>query len=108
MKWIYKIWIIVFLTAFSVMAAAQETDPRRLIESIIESHLDKIIDSEKSVPLKDAYIKYQSYCLSEGIKIVSSKIDFSSALQSEGYWVNNSKKHANQVRIFASELEALN
>jgi putative DNA primase/helicase len=73
-----------------------------------ESRLDKIIDSEKSITLKDAYRKYQEYCFSEGIKNVPSKIDFSSTIQSEGYWVNNSKKHGNQVRIFASELEALN
>ena len=65
-----------------------------------ESHFDEIFDTEKSVPFKDAYEEYQEFCLNEGIKRSFSKKDFRSALESEGYRIENSSKHANQVRIF--------
>ncbi|HSH19261.1 MAG TPA: hypothetical protein VLA03_02335, partial [Draconibacterium sp.] len=42
--------LIIFLVAISMKAAAQEPDPVRLIESIIESHLDKI-DEQTDVAL---------------------------------------------------------
>jgi hypothetical protein len=45
----HKIWIV-FFVALSLMSTAQETDPGRLIESIIESHLDKI-DEQTDVAL---------------------------------------------------------
>ena len=50
MKWIVnKIWIVT-LVAVSFFSTAQETDPARIIESIIESHLDKI-DEQTDVAL---------------------------------------------------------
>jgi hypothetical protein len=38
-----KICIVLFV-AISFASPAQETDPQRIIESILESHLDKIED----------------------------------------------------------------
>jgi hypothetical protein len=49
MRIIDKIWIAFFVT-ISLMSTAQETDHGRLIESIIESHLDKI-DEQTDVAL---------------------------------------------------------
>lgn len=46
---INKIWIVFFVT-ISVLSTAQETEPRRLIESIIESQLDNI-DEQTDVAL---------------------------------------------------------
>jgi len=73
-----------------------------------ESCLVNSIDIEDSVPLKDVYELYQNFCLNEGIKQVFSKPKFRSALESEGYTINNSNKHSNQVRIFATELKVVN
>lgn len=73
-----------------------------------ESHLVKSIDPKQSVIFKDVYELYQNFCLKEGIKRVFSKKDFRSTLESEGYWIENSKKHTNQVRIFGTELNVLN
>lgn len=50
MKRIVKQISIVLFMAISTMSAAQETDPGRIIESIIESHLDKI-DEQTDVAL---------------------------------------------------------
>ena len=49
MRIIHKIWVVFFIT-ISVLSTAQEADPGRLIESIIESHLDKI-DEQTDVAL---------------------------------------------------------
>ena len=64
-----------------------------------ESHFVEIFDSEDSVPFKDVYQQYREFCSDEGIKRAFSKKDFRSALVSEGYRIENSTKHANQLRI---------
>ena len=64
-----------------------------------ESHFVEIFDSDNSVPFKDVYKRYQDFCSAEGIKRVFSKKDFRSSLVSEGYRIENSTKHANQLRI---------
>jgi len=48
-KIVQQIWIVLFV-AISFLSAAQETDPARIIESIIESQLDKI-DEQTDVAL---------------------------------------------------------
>lgn len=73
-----------------------------------ESHIAEIFGVEDSVPLKAIYEKYKIFCLSEGIKRVFSKKDFRLVLELEGYKIENSSKHANQVRVFSTELEAVN
>ena len=67
-----------------------------------ELHLVKLIGTEESILFKDSYADYKSYCLSEEVKRTFSKKDFRSALESEGYQIKNSSKHANQLRIFGS------
>ena len=74
----------------------------------IETQFDIIFNVADSVPFKDVYQHYQEFCLREGIKRASSKKDFRSGLESEGYRIENSSKHANQLRIFSHELEVLN
>jgi putative DNA primase/helicase len=64
-----------------------------------ESQFVEIFDSEDSVPFKDVYQQYRKFCSDEGIKRAFSKKDFRSALVSEGYRIENSTKHANQLRI---------
>ena len=64
-----------------------------------ESQFVEIFDSDNSVPFKDVYKRYQDFCSDEGIKQAFSKKDFRSALVSEGYRIENSTKHANQLRI---------
>jgi hypothetical protein len=49
MEIIKKIWTLIFV-AISFLSASQETEPGRIIESIIESHLDKI-DEQTDVAL---------------------------------------------------------
>ncbi len=49
MRTVSKIWIAIFLI-LPLIPEAQETDPQRLIESVIESHLDKI-DEQTDVAL---------------------------------------------------------
>ena len=44
-----KIWIVFFI-AISAISNAQETDKNKIIESIIESHIDKI-DEQTDVAL---------------------------------------------------------
>jgi len=73
-----------------------------------ESHFAGFFDHDESVPFKDTYSGYQEFCSIEGIKRIFSKKDFRSALESEGYRVENSSRHSNQLRIFATELEVLN
>ena len=64
-----------------------------------ESQFVEIFDRGRSVPFKDVYQQYQDFCSVEGIKRVFSKKDFRSSLVSEGYRIENSTKHANQLRI---------
>ena len=71
-----------------------------------ESQLPEILASGSSVSFKDVYKGYQEFCSLEGIKRVSSKKDFRSALESDGYRIKNSSKHSNQLRIFAVTTEA--
>jgi putative DNA primase/helicase len=67
-----------------------------------QSELSSIFNDGSSVPLKNAYVCYQNFCLSEGIKRPFSKKNFRSALESEGYRIENSSKHGNQVRIYST------
>jgi putative DNA primase/helicase len=73
-----------------------------------ETELPKMFDRKDSVVFKEAYKAYRNFCINEGIKEAFSKKDFRAALESEGYIIKNSSKHANQVRIFKSEIESLN
>jgi putative DNA primase/helicase len=73
-----------------------------------ESHFVEIFGDEESFPFKDAYEKYKIFCLNEGIKRAFSKKNFRIALEIEGYRIENSSKHANQLRVFNTELEAVN
>jgi len=74
----------------------------------IESHCDIIFSDDRSAPLKEVYKLYQEFCESAGIKRMTSKIDFRKALESEGYLIANSSRHANQLRIFAPDNEIVN
>jgi hypothetical protein len=72
------------------------------------SHLVTILVANQSVPFKDVYEQYRNFCLREGIKRVSSKRDFRSMIESEGYPIENSSKHANQLSIFEPTIAVLN
>jgi putative DNA primase/helicase len=74
----------------------------------IESRFVEILAANQSVPFKDMYEEYRSFCVREGIKQISSKKDFRSTIEFEGYPIENSSKHANQLRIFEPRLEVLN
>jgi putative DNA primase/helicase len=74
----------------------------------IESRFVEILAANQSVPFKDMYEEYRSFCLKEGIKQISSKKDFRSTIESEGLLVENSSKHANQLRICEPRIEILN
>ena len=78
------------------------------ILDFLESHFDIIFGVEDSVAFKDVYKGYQEFCSIEGIKRVFSKKDFRSGIESEGYRIENSSKHANQLRIFEPEIAVLN
>jgi putative DNA primase/helicase len=68
-----------------------------------ESHLSERLQSELSLSLKETYETYKEFCKKEGTQKFSSKNEFSAALRSEGYIVERSTKHGNNVRIFAIE-----
>jgi len=59
----------------------------------------------ESVSLMDAFKHYKSFCEIEGFKKMMSKTDLRRVIESEGYLVKNSSKHANQVRIFGTKTE---
>ena len=74
----------------------------------IESRFVEILAVNQSFPFKDMYEEYRNFCLMEGIKQISSKKDFRSAIESEGFPIENSSKHANQLRIFEPRIAVLN
>ena len=74
----------------------------------IESHFVTILAANQSVPFKDVYDQYRNFCLREGISRISSKRDFRSMIESEGFPIENSSKHANQLRIFEPGIAVLN
>ena len=69
-----------------------------------DAHLPEMFESKASFPFKAAYSEYQEFCFRERIKQPSKKKDFRSELESEGYVIENSRKHANQLRIYENEL----
>jgi len=74
----------------------------------IESRFVEILAVNQSFPFKDMYEQYRSFCLREGITQISSKKDFRSMIESEGFPIENSSKHANQLRIFEPRIAELN
>ena len=99
-----------FIFSESPSMRKSKREYRQKNSSVIDfanSYLVAIFESQQSVSFKRAYEDYQGFCLNEGIKRVFSKKDFRSALESEGYCIENSSKHANQLRIFIPELEIL-
>jgi len=73
-----------------------------------ESYLVTILADNQSFPFKDVYEQYRNFCLRDGISRISSKRDFRTTIESEGYPIENSSKHANQLRIFEPEIAVLN
>jgi len=69
-----------------------------------ELDLRKKLESEESIPFKEIYENYKVFCVNEGVKRIFPKKDFRLALESEGYRIINSSKHANQLRIFGNEI----
>jgi putative DNA primase/helicase len=65
-------------------------------------------DQNHSVVFKDVYDFYKMFCSNEGYKKMFSKKDFRKVLDDEGFIVENSSKHANQLRIFGAKCEILN
>lgn len=64
-----------------------------------ESCFAEIFNGDSSAPFKDVYQRYREFCTDEGFKRAFSKKDFRSSLESEGNRIENSTKHANQLRI---------
>ena len=70
----------------------------------IELHSNMLFLNTDSVPFKKVYEFYKRFCLTEGIKKVFSKKDFRKALEDEGFRIENSSRHSNQLRVFALDL----
>ena len=62
-------------------------------------------DDEHSVALKDEYERYKTFCEEEGHKDPYTKKEFRTVIEQEGLKVENSSKHANQLRIFGIKNE---
>ena len=62
---------------------------------------------EDSAPFKDLYDCYQGFCTSEGNKRCFPKKEFRSILENEGITIENSSKHANQLRVFGVKYEVV-
>jgi putative DNA primase/helicase len=69
------------------------------VVDFVESCFAEIFNGDSSTPFKNVYQKYREFCTEEGFKRAVSKKDFRSSLESEGYRIENSTKHANQLRI---------
>jgi putative DNA primase/helicase len=67
----------------------------------------KDADSEDSSPFKDLYDCYQGFCTTEGNKKCFPKKEFRTILENEGIKVENSSKHANQLRVFGVKYEVV-
>jgi putative DNA primase/helicase len=62
-------------------------------------------DDEHSVALKDEHERYQCFCEDEGHKNPYTKKEFRNMLEQEGFKIENSSRHSNQVRIFGAKNE---
>jgi putative DNA primase/helicase len=62
-------------------------------------------DDEHSVALKDEHERYRGFCEDEGYKNPYTKKEFRTMLEQEGFRIENSSKHSNQVRIFGVKNE---
>ncbi len=62
-------------------------------------------DDENSVALKDEHERYRDFCEDEGYKNPYTKKEFRTMLEQEGFRIENSSKHSNQVRIFGVKNE---
>ncbi len=72
----------------------------------IDSCLEDV-DPEDSSPFKDLYYCYQGFCETEGNKNCFPKKEFRAILEKEGIKVENSSKHANQLRVFGVKYEVV-
>ncbi len=72
----------------------------------ISSHLRKS-EAENTIGFKDLYALYKVFCENEGYKKPALKKDFKSILENENFKIDNSSKHANQMRIFGVNLKNL-
>jgi len=64
-------------------------------------------EPEDSASFKKIYDLYKMFCENEGYKKPYPKKDFKSTLGNEDYKVDNSSKHANQLRIFGVKYKAI-
>jgi putative DNA primase/helicase len=62
-------------------------------------------DEEHSVIFKDEYDRYRYFCEDEGYKNPYTKKEFRTMLEQEGFIVENSSRHSNQLRIFGVKNE---
>jgi len=67
----------------------------------------KIANPEYSAPFKDLYDWYQGFCTTEGNKRCFPKKEFRTILEKEDITVENSSKHANQLRVFGVKYEVV-
>lgn len=65
------------------------------------------VDPDHSMAFKDMYDLYAAFCTIEKHKNILSKRDFRKTLNDEGFIVENSSKHANQVRVFGAECKMM-
>ena len=78
------------------------------VYDFVESSMDLLFLDDDSAPFKDVYEIYKGFCRTEGIKRAVSKMNFRKALEGEGFMVENSSKHANQLRVFSLDAEGVN
>ena len=65
----------------------------------------KEADSENSLAFKEVSDCYIKFCEKEGHKKPYPKKQFRSVLENQGFIIENSSKHSNQLRIFGAKYE---
>ncbi len=65
----------------------------------------KDVNPDDSSPFKNLYDCYQGFCATEGNKKCFPKKEFRTILEKERIPVDNSSKHANQLRVFGVKYE---
>jgi len=63
-------------------------------------------DCEDSVAFKEVYDRYKEFCESEGHKKYYPKKQFRGFLEAQGFEIENSSRHANQLRISGVKCES--
>ena len=80
-----------------------QTDSNSVLDFSI--NILKNTDNGDSLAFKDVHNCYLKFCEKEGHRKPYPKKQFRSVLEDQGFIIENSSKHSNQLRIFGAKYE---